>query len=76
MVNLHNYNRRMIIVGKHIENISLNDLEYLLDDEGNIKYFNSKQEAVEFLTDAGADEDDIEWFKFIDTETQKEVGEE
>lgn len=66
----------MIIVAKHIENISLNDLEYLLDDEGNIKYFNSKDEAVEFLIDAGADEDDIEFFKFIDTVTQKEVGEE
>lgn len=66
----------MIIVAKHIENISLNDLEYLLDDEGNIKYFNSKDEAVKFLIDAGADEDDIEFFKFIDTVTQKEVGEE
>lgn len=66
----------MIIVAKHIENISLNDLEYLLDDEGNIKYFNSKDEAVKFLINAGADEDDIEFFKFIDTVTQKEVGEE
>lgn len=54
----------------------MNDLEYLLDDEGNIKYFNSKDEAVKFLMDVGADEDDIECFKFIDTVNQKEVGEE
>jgi hypothetical protein len=33
----------MIIVGKHINDITLNDLEYLLDENGDIMEFESEK---------------------------------
>ena len=43
----------MYIVGRPIEGISLNGLEYLLDDEGNLMEFDSPIEAKEFLRENG-----------------------
>ena len=56
----------MIIVGRHINGITLNDLEYLLDEDGDVMEFDNKEEAVEFLKNAGFSDDDIEWFVFLE----------
>ncbi|NLT13382.1 MAG: hypothetical protein GXY05_03470 [Clostridiales bacterium] len=47
------------MVGRPIEGITLNPLEWLLDDDGKIRYFETKGDAVKFLTDCGFTEDDI-----------------
>jgi hypothetical protein len=58
-------------VGRHIEGISLNPLEYVLDGpDGEIKWFDSKEQAIEFLKEAGASDDDIYWFSFIGEDEQ------
>ena len=43
----------MIIVARHIEGIGLNPLEYLLNEDGTEKEFESKEKAIEFLKSAG-----------------------
>jgi hypothetical protein len=53
-------------VGRHIEGISLNPLEYVLDgSDGEIMWFDSKEAAVGFLKTAGATDDDIDWYRFV-----------
>jgi hypothetical protein len=53
-------------VGRHIEGISLNPLEYILDGpDGEIKWFESEETAIEFLKIAGATDDDIYWYRFV-----------
>lgn len=39
----------MILIGRHQKGISLNPLEYLLDNDGKLKKFSSKKSAKEFL---------------------------
>jgi hypothetical protein len=52
--------------GRHIEGISLNPLEYVLDGpDGEIQWFEDKEAAVEFLRTAGAGDDDIYWYRFV-----------
>jgi hypothetical protein len=52
--------------GRHIEGISLNPLEYLLDAwNGKIKWFESKEKAITFLKNVGVGDDDIDWYRFI-----------
>ena len=67
----------MIIIGRPIEGIYLNGLEYLLEDDGSKeKEFESKKEAIEFLREAGetlSDEDLEVAYVFIDTETNEEA---
>lgn len=42
-----------IIVGRHIEGITLNAYEFLLDDDGYKRGFSSEEEAVAFLHSQG-----------------------
>ena len=58
----------MIIVGKHINDITLNDLEYLLDENGDIMEFESEKKAIQFLKSFGFDDEQIYYFKFIEKE--------
>lgn len=51
----------MIIVGKHINDITLNELEYLLDENGDIMKFESKYKAVYYLKSKGLDDEDIDF---------------
>jgi hypothetical protein len=54
-------------VGRHIDDISLNPLEYLLDGpDGEIKWFESIEAAVEFLKTEGASDDEIYWYRFVE----------
>lgn len=65
----------MIIVARHQEGIGLNPLEYLLNEDGTEKEFESKERAIEFLKSAGASDDDIYYMSFLDAETGKELEE-
>ena len=61
-----------IIVGRSAEGISLNDLEYLLDENGEIMKFKSKEHAIRFLKEHGADEEEIYFMRFIYTNESRE----
>lgn len=50
----------MIQVGKPINGISLNGDEWLLNDNGTVREFKDKDEAMTFLRDAGIDLTDEE----------------
>lgn len=63
----------MVIVGRHINGISLNGLEYLLDETQQIKTFQDKDAAVKFLRDAGATDAELEWLTFEEV-SQGEVA--
>lgn len=60
-----------IVIARHINGITLNDYEYLLDENGNVREFKDKREAIDFLLDAGEDEDYIEDYKFLVSETHE-----
>ena len=60
----HGTSKKKIIVGRHIEGISINPLEYILDDNGDAKEFINKKEAVKFLKENGFSKEDIYWFVF------------
>jgi hypothetical protein len=67
----------MIIVGRPIEGMSLNGLEYLMnEDNTNYKFFKDKREAMDFLNslmDEPVTDDELESaFMFMDTETDFE----
>jgi len=65
-----------IVIGRPINGISLNGLEYLLNENGDYKEFNSKEEAKTFLNSMFEEpltDDDLEdSFMFMDTETDFE----
>lgn len=61
-----------IIVGRSAEGISLNDLEYLLDENGEIMKFKSKEHAIRFLKEHGADDEEIYFMRFIYTNESRE----
>lgn len=55
----------MILIARHQEGISLNDYEYVLEEEGgDIKLFNSVEDAMKFLSEAFEVEcnNESEWF--------------
>lgn len=59
----------MITVARHEEGISLNPLEYLLDENGDVMLFKNKNEAIRFLKTKGASSDDLYFLKFLDAKT-------
>lgn len=60
------------VVAKHINNIALNDFEYLLDKDGEIMVFESREEAQEFLKSTGYTDEEIaesiRFFTYTDNE--------
>jgi hypothetical protein len=53
-------------VGRPIEGISFNPIEYLIDEpDGEIKWFDSREAAVKFLKSKGASDDEINLYWFI-----------
>ena len=50
----------MIKVGRAINGIGLNGREWLLNEDNSLMEFNNKEEAKEFLRDAGVDLTDEE----------------
>ena len=65
-----------IVIGRPIEGISLNGLEYLLDENGEYKMFDSKEDAKAFLNSSFEEpltDDELEDnFMFLDSETDFE----
>ena len=54
----------MVTVGKHINGITLNPLEYLLDNDGNMMEFENEDAAKAFLKEKGITDDVIYWLVF------------
>jgi hypothetical protein len=54
----------MVIVGRHIYGITLNPLEYLLDNSGNEMEFENEDTAKAFLKENGLTDDEIYWLTF------------
>jgi hypothetical protein len=65
-----------IVIGRPINGISVNGLEYLLDENGEYKQFESTEEAKTFLNSMFEEpltDDQLEdSFMFLDTETDFE----
>lgn len=53
-----------IIVGRHIDGITINPLEYLLDDNGKPMVFESEEKAKEFLRTHNVPDEEIQWMVF------------
>jgi hypothetical protein len=53
---------KKVIIGRAINGISINGLEYLLGENGKVKEFENKQEAVRFLKDNGIFDKDLGHF--------------
>jgi len=54
----------MIIVGRHINGITINPLEYLLDEKGEVMEFASEGEAKAFLKEKSLTDDYIDGLIF------------
>jgi hypothetical protein len=61
---------KRVIIGRPINGISINGLEYALDEHDEIKEFAGKKEAVQFLKDNGFLDKDMESFIFEEIETK------
>ena len=61
-----------IIVVRHIEGITINDYEYLLDESGEVMKFKSKEHAIHYLKEHGADDEEIYFMRFIYTNESRE----
>jgi len=57
-------NAKKVIVGRPIHGISLNGLEYLLHDNGDIHYFDGVEDAKQFLFKNGFTKADLEGIVF------------
>ena len=54
----------MIIVGKHIHGVTINPLEYILDDNGRVKKFIDKNKAKAFFREHGTADEMMEELVF------------
>ena len=61
------------IISRHIEGISLNPLEHVLNEDDTFMVFPSPEDAIEFLIDKGASKEEIGYRFFIGTETEHDM---
>lgn len=61
-----------VVVGRHINGITINPLEYLLDEEGEPLVFESEEKAKEFLAEKGFTEEDMYWMVFEEVAKKNE----
>jgi len=54
----------MVIVGRHINGVIINPLEFLLDEKGEVMSFTSEGAAKTFLKGKGLTDDDIDGLVF------------
>ena len=66
---------KKIVVGRHVNGITINPLEYLLDDEGDLMTFESEEKAKEFLAEKGFSEEDMYWMVFDEVDNAKQTDE-
>ncbi len=56
-----------IMVGRPVDGITINDaLEFLLDDTGAVRLFDSTKEARSFLIAAGVDSEELRHMTFME----------
>ncbi len=60
----------MGVVGRHINGITINPMEYLLDDMGELIVFRSEERAKEYFKSQGWTEEQIYWLVFEETESE------
>lgn len=53
-----------IVVGRHINGITLNPIEYVLDEHGELMVFATEDKAKDFLREHGFDDEDMEHLVF------------
>ena len=56
-----------VIIGRPINGISLNGLEYAQNDDGEILIFDDRKKAENFLLDSGVIEYDLWYFTFVES---------
>jgi hypothetical protein len=61
---------KKVIIGRPVNGISINGLEYVLDEHNEVKEFAGKKEAVEFLKKNGFHTKDMDSFIFEEIETK------
>ncbi|WP_062322634.1 hypothetical protein [Halolactibacillus sp. JCM 19043] len=54
------------IIARPVNGITINGLEYILDDFGEVKRFNTKDEAIQYLKQNGLSEKEIDSLNFIE----------
>ena len=54
----------MVFIGRPINGITLNPLEYLLDDGGDVMEFDTEEAAKAFLKDKGLTDDELDLLVF------------
>ena len=59
-----------VVVGRHINGITINPLEYLLNDIGEIIVFRSEGRAKEYFKNQGWTDEQIYWLVFEETEAE------
>ena len=62
-----------ITVARYIEGITLNDLEWLQNDDEEMLEFDPVDSAVEFLKAHGVTDEEIYYMKFFDEEKEEFV---
>lgn len=55
-----------VVAARPVDGITLNSaLEFLLDDNGEVRVFDSEEQARKFLTDAGVELEELRHIKFM-----------
>lgn len=55
-----------VVVGRPVGGISINsELEFILDSEGSVRYFDSIEQAQDVLRQDGVTEEDMPFFTFL-----------
>ena len=63
-----------VIIGRPVDGITLNrELEFLLDDDGNVKVFDNPDQAASFLLSAGVSLEELRHMVIV--ENHEERGE-
>lgn len=58
-----------VVVARPIDGITINTkLEFLLDDDGEVRIFDNQEQARKFLTDAGIEPEELRHIKFMEDE--------
>ena len=53
-----------VVAGRPINGITINGLEWLLTEEGEVMIFDSEEQATQFLKEHGLTDEDLEWVQF------------
>jgi hypothetical protein len=64
----------MVTVGRHINGITINPLEYLLDDSGEPIEFTNEESAKSYLREHGVTEEEIYWMVFESVPARREAA--